>query len=186
LNIKFPYFDYKKELELKSKILNKPIELLEFDALTHFKENIAHTYKNFLGAITEKSYYCLDCKHSDCPFYNNDPNQKEHRLIKKVKLYTYDNKFFNEVEKTINEYNNIKSLSIVEVRYKLLAKGINKDIIEEYIDNNKYALEEYEVKSAKNIIQKKRKNMDDNDIKIYLIKKGYKQDNIREALESED
>ena len=63
----------KKELELKSKILNKPIELLEFDALTHFKENIAHTYKNFLGAITEKSYYCLDCKHSDCPFYKWDP-----------------------------------------------------------------------------------------------------------------
>ena len=143
----------KKELELKSKILNKPIELLEFDALTHFKENIAHTYKNFLGAITEKSYYCLDCKHSDCPFYNNDPNQKEHRLIKKVKLYTYDNKFFNEVEKTINEsltYNQVKdsiklcmSNSIDNLKNELdkLKERKFKEIDKYFEETDKYLLD---------------------------------------------
>lgn len=65
-----------KELELKSQLLNKPLILLDFDALSHFKENISHTDKNFLGAVTENSYYCLNCKHSECPLYMKDKTKK--------------------------------------------------------------------------------------------------------------
>jgi hypothetical protein len=57
-----------KELELKSKLLKKPKELLAFDANAHFKENISHTEKNCLEPITEKSYYCINCMHSECPY----------------------------------------------------------------------------------------------------------------------
>ena len=92
-----------KELELKSQLLNKPLILLDFDALSHFKENISHTDKNFLGAVTENSYYCLNCKHSECPLYMKDKNQKDHMIIKRCKCYFYDNNFFNDIEKTINE-----------------------------------------------------------------------------------
>ena len=100
-----------KELEEKSKILNKPKELLGFDAVAHFKENINHTDKNYLGPITEKSYYCLDCKHSECPLFLENMNQKEHLLIKRPKCLFYDKNFFDSVEKSINEslnYNQLK------------------------------------------------------------------------------
>ena len=100
-----------KELELKSKTLNKPKELIEFDALSHFKENIAHTDKNFLGSITENSYYCIACKHSECPLYKKNMNQKDHLLMKKIKYLFYNNNFFDEIDTTIKEaltYNKLK------------------------------------------------------------------------------
>ena len=100
-----------KELELKSKTLNKPKELIEFDALSHFKENIAHTDKNFLGSITENSYYCIACQHSECPLYKKNMNQKDHLLMKKIKYLFYNNNFFDEIDTTIKEaltYNKLK------------------------------------------------------------------------------
>ena len=148
-----------------------------------------YSMSEFDKAKTRILKYIIYKKRTEKEIREKFQNDISEEMLDDIIDYLKEAKYIDDyeyIEKTINEYNNIKSLSIVEVRYKLLAKGINKDIIEEYIDNNKYALEEYEVKSAKNIIQKKRKNMDDNDIKIYLIKKGYKQDNIREALESED
>ena len=101
-----------KELEEKSKLLNKPKELLGFDAVAHFKENIIHTDKNSLEPITEKSYYCIECKHSECSLFKEDMNQKEHLLIKRAKCLFYDKNFFNLVENSINEalnYNQIKN-----------------------------------------------------------------------------
>ena len=100
-----------EELEAKSKKFKKPKELLEFDAVSHFKENIANTDKNCLGPITEKSYYCISCKHSECPLYKENKNQKEHLLIRRAKCFLYDKKFFDNVEKKINEsftYNKMK------------------------------------------------------------------------------
>lgn len=32
-----------------------------------------------------------------------DKNQKDHMIIKRCKCYFYDNNFFNDIEKTINE-----------------------------------------------------------------------------------
>ena len=148
-----------------------------------------YSMSEFDKAKTRILKYIIYKKRTEKEIREKFQNDISEEMLDDIIDYLKEAKYIDDyeyIEKTINEYNNLKSLSIVEVKYKLLAKGINKDIIEEYIDNNKYALEEYEVKSAKNIIQKKRKNMDDNDIKIYLIKKGYKQDNIREALESED
>ena len=101
-----------KELEEKSKLLNKPKELLGFDAVAHFKENINHTDKNCLGPITEKSYYCIECQHSECPLYKENVNQKEHLLIKRAKCLFFDQNFFDPVEKSINEalnYNQLKN-----------------------------------------------------------------------------
>ena len=101
-----------KDLELKSQLLNKPKELLGFDAVPHFKENINHTDKNCLEPITEKSYYCLDCKHSKCPLYKENINQKDHLLIKRAKCLFYDENFFDSVENSINEALNYNQLKI--------------------------------------------------------------------------
>lgn len=87
------------------------------------------------------------------------------------------------IEKTINNFQILKNLSLVEVKNKLITKGIKKDDIEDYFYKNKEELENYEIKSVKNIIQKKQKDMEFDKIKLYLLKKGYKLDSINLAME---
>ena len=77
----------------------------------------------------------------------------------------------------------LKNLSIKELKYKLLAKKLDKNYIEDYIYENKEELEEYEIKSASNIIYKKSSSLDMDEIKQYLLKKGYKSENIEKAME---
>lgn len=96
--------------------------------------------------------------------------------------YINDNEY---VERTINNFKALKNLSIRELTYKLLAKGIKKDDIDDYIYENKEELEEYEQKSISNIIYKKQTSMETEEIKQYLQKKGYKQENIRKVIEEE-
>ena len=76
------------------------------------------------------------------------------------------------IEKTVNECINLKNLSIRELEYKLLQKGIKKDIVDEYIYDNREKLLDYEINSAKNLINKKRDKEQD-EIKRYLLTKGY-------------
>jgi len=87
------------------------------------------------------------------------------------------------IKKAVNEYIALKNLSIKELKYKLASKGISQDMIDDYILKNFDELEEYERKSAENIAVKKSVNMDEIDIKSYLLKKGYKEEIIREAIE---
>lgn len=87
------------------------------------------------------------------------------------------------IEKKINNFQILKNLSLVEVKNKLITKGIKKDDIEDYFYENKEKLENYEIKSVKNIIQKKQKDMEFDKIKLYLLKKGYKLDSINLAME---
>lgn len=96
--------------------------------------------------------------------------------------YINDNEY---VERTINNFKALKNLSIRELTYKLLAKGIKKDDIDDYIYENKEELEEYEQRSISNIIYKKQTSMEAEEIKQYLLKKGYKQENIRKVIEEE-
>ena len=94
--------------------------------------------------------------------------------------YISDEKY---VERAVAEYIALKNLSIKELKYKLSSKGISQNLIDDYISDNYDEIEEYERKSAENIAIKKSVNMDEQDIKAYLIKKGYKEENIREAIE---
>ena len=64
-----------------------------------------------------------------------------------------------------------------------MTKGLNNNLIEDYFYENKEDLEEYEIKSAYNIILKKNRDMEKEDIKLYLLKKGYKQSSINSAFE---
>lgn len=86
------------------------------------------------------------------------------------------------IKRATNEYIALKNLSIKELKYKLSSKGISNSLIEDYVSKNIEELEEYERKSAENIAVKKSVNMDENDIKAYLMKKGYKTENIKEAI----
>ena len=96
--------------------------------------------------------------------------------------YIDDNEF---IKKTINNFIAIKNLSIKEIEYKLSSKGLKKSDIENYISENREKLEQYEINSASNIFYKKSISMGEDEIKQYLLKKGYKLENINKALEKE-
>ena len=84
--------------------------------------------------------------------------------------------------RSIYEFMALRTLSIKEIKYKLQAKGIRSNLIDNYIQNNK---EEYEVKCAKKIINKKQTNMEEIEIKNFLRKKGYREESINIAMQEE-
>mgnify|MGYP004479024243 CR=1 FL=1 len=114
-------------------------------------------------------------------FYNAIENEMLHDIIEELEENGYidDN---NYIERAINEFMALNNLSLKEVRYKLMSKGIPNDLIEDYINSHE-EMENYETKSAKTIIMKKQNQMDEEAIIQYLLKKGYKTSNIRQAIE---
>ena len=84
--------------------------------------------------------------------------------------------------RSIDEFINLKTLSIKEIKYKLLSKGLKCTLIADYIQDNKEEMEEYEIRCAKKIVSKKKKDMDENEIKYFLKKKGYRDESIYIAL----
>ena len=109
-------------------------------------------------------------------FYNAIENEMLHDIIEELEENNY-------IERAINEFMALNNLSLKEVRYKLMSKGIPNDLIEDYINSHDEEMENYETKSAKTIIMKKQNQMDEEAIIQYLLKKGYKTSNIRQAIE---
>lgn len=87
------------------------------------------------------------------------------------------------IERAINEFMALKNLSVKEIKYKLMSKGISNSLIEEYVQKHEEGLKEYEQKSADNIVLKKSVNMEEMEIKRYLMKKGYAEEHIKNAME---
>ena len=87
------------------------------------------------------------------------------------------------IEKAVKEYMSLKNLSIKEIEYKLISKGIKKDLIDNYIYANRGMLLEYEIKSAKNIIIKKINSQDKEEILSGLKKKRYMEDSLKLAMQ---
>lgn len=103
-------------------------------------------------------------------------------MLDNVIEYLKENEYIDDVsyiEKAINEFMRLKNMSIKEIQYKLLSKGISKDDISNYIYNNKEELLEYELNSAKQIMIKKETIMEKEKIIEYLRKKGYMQETIK-------
>ena len=86
------------------------------------------------------------------------------------------------IRRAVNEFIALKNLSIKEIKYKLGTKGISNSLIEDYFAENREELEEYEQQSADKIAIKKSINMNEMEIKQYLIKKGYSENSIKEAI----
>lgn len=89
----------------------------------------------------------------------------------------------NYIERAVNEFIALKNFSIKEIKYKLMSKGISNNLVEDYVQNHEEELNEYEQKSADNIVLKKSVNMDETEIKQYLIKKGYTEEHIKNATQ---
>ena len=125
--------------------------------------------------------YILYKKRTENEIRNKFKLTIEENLLEDIIDYLKETGYINDykyIERFVNECIALKNLSIKELKYKLYSKGINRNILDEYIQNNYEELEEYEMKSAENIKLKKQNSMNEEEIKIYLLKKGYKGDNI--------
>jgi len=111
-----------------------------------------------------------------------DENQLEDIIeILKENNYINDKEY---IERSIKEFKVLKNLSIKEINYKLQQKKVNKEILDTYIYENREDLLEFEIQSAKNILRKKLKILEDSDaVKKYLYQKGYMNESIDIALE---
>ena len=78
---------------------------------------------------------------------------------------------------------NLRNLSIKELEYKLISKGIKKDLIDNYIYNNREMLLEYEMKSARNIIIKRINSQEKEEVLNYLRKKRYMEDSLKLVMQ---
>lgn len=109
-------------------------------------------------------------------------------LLEDVIEYLKEAKYIDDkeyIEKMINNIKMLKNLSKKEIQYKLMSKGIKKEYIEDYFYENQEELNKYEQKAAYTIYLKKKTSMEPDEIKQYLLKKGYSSENIKKAMEEE-
>ena len=144
-----------------------------------------YTIEEFDKEKTRILKYILYKKRTEQEIRNKYAREVEENLLEDIIAYLKEAGYINDkeyIEKAIHNFISLKNLSIREIKYKLLAKGLNKNEVEDYISENQEELEQYEIKSAKNIYDKKLPNMEPEEIKQYLLKKGYLSENIEEAM----
>lgn len=147
-----------------------------------------YTVEEFDKEKTKVLKYILYKKRTEQEVRRKFEQNIEPNLLEDIIEYLKEAKYIDDkeyIEKTVNNFIALKNLSIREIQYKLLAKGLSKSDIEDYLYENRDELEEYETKSASNIIYKKSSSMEFEEIKQYLLKKGYKTENINKAIDAE-
>lgn len=142
-----------------------------------------YTIEEFDEQKTKVLKYILYKRRSENEIRNKFSSVIKEELLEDIIEYLKEAKYINDkeyIEKAINNFIALKNLSIKELKYKLMAKGLRKEDIEDYFYENREELEEYEKKSAQNIINKKLSSMEEEEIRQYLLKKGYRNISIEE------
>ena len=147
-----------------------------------------YTIEEFDKGKTKILKFILYKKRSENEVRRKFEKELDENMLEDIIEYLKEAKYIDDgeyIRRTVNNFMILKNLSIKELKYKLLAKGLNKNDIEDYIYENKDELEKYEIKSISNIIYKKSLSMEQDEIKQYLLKKGYKLENINKAIEEQ-
>ena len=147
-----------------------------------------YTIEEFDKEKTKILKFILYKKRSENEVRRKFEKELDENMLEDIIEYLKEAKYIDDgeyIRRTVNNFMILKNLSIKELKYKLLAKGLNKNDIEDYIYENKDELEKYEIKSISNIIYKKSLSMEQDEIKQYLLKKGYKSENINKAIEEQ-
>ena len=144
-----------------------------------------YTIEEFDKEKTKLLKYIMFKKRTEHEIKNKFSKTIDENLLDDIIKYLKEAGYINDedyIDRAINEFIALKSLSLKEVKYKLQAKGLNKGLIEDYMYNHSDELDEYEVNSATKIAIKKSSSMDADEIKQFLFKKGYKHESIEDAL----
>lgn len=113
-------------------------------------------------------------------------NVIDEQMLEDIIEYLKQAKYIDDkdyIDRLINNFKILKNMSQLELRYKLIAKGLSKDLIEDYMYENKEELTDYEINSASKIIIKKQRDLEKQEIITFLLKKGYKKENINKAFD---
>ena len=149
------------------------------------ENNFGYSLVEFDNAKTKILKYVLYKKRSENEIIKKFENEFDSDLIQAVVSDLKEKGYVNDanyIKRSVNEFMALRNLSLFEIKYKLMSKGIKTSDIEDYFSKNYEVLMEYEKSSAKKIAQKKFSKMEEIDIKKYLMKKGYKSDSIKAAL----
>ena len=135
-----------------------------------------YTLEEFDRQKTKVMKYIIFKKRTENEVRQKFQREIEENLLEDIIQYVKEAGYINDyeyIEKQVNEYKILKTMSIKEIKYKLLSKGLSKDLIEDYIQENYEELKEYEERNIEKIKAKKANSMDEEKIKQYLLKKGY-------------
>ena len=144
---------------------------------------MSYSIEEFDRAKTKVMNYIMYKKRTEYEVKNKFSKVLEENLLHDIIEYVKEAGYLSDasyIERAVAEYMAIKNLSRKEISYKLYSKGIDKSLIEDYFSNHREELEEYELKSAETIFNKKINTMDEEDVKNYLRKKGFRESIIRE------
>ena len=145
---------------------------------------MSYSIEEFDKAKTKIMNYIMYKKRTVYEVKNKFSKVLEENLLNDIIEYVKDAGYLSDekyIERAIAEFISIKNLSQKEIRYKLFSKGIDNNQIEDYFINHSEELNEYELKSARAIFNKKLNIMNEDEIKNYLRKKGYKEDILKQV-----
>lgn len=145
-----------------------------------------YTLEEFDKQKTKILKYIMFQKRTETEIRQKFNKTIEENLLEDIIQYLKQANYIDDkqyIEKKVSDFIMLNTLSIKEIKYKLLSKGTNKQEIDDFFEENKEELQEYEVKSAKKILLKKANSMDNTQIAMYLRKKGYNEDSIKNAIE---
>ena len=146
--------------------------------IENFESNIDfEKMKEFDAQKTKVFKYITYKKRTEQEVRNKFRGQIDEEMLEEIIDYLKEAKYLDDyefIEKQVREYMNLKTMSITEMKYKLATKGLDRKLIEKYIDINYEELEQYEHRCIEKIKLKKAGTMEEQDIQQYLYRKGYK------------
>ena len=150
---------------------------MDFEKLEEYDKNKTRVLK-----------YVIYKKRSENEIRRKFQNDIDSNMLDDIIEELKENNYISDeqyIERAVNEFMALKNLSLKQIKYKLQSKGIDNNLIEDYFSANREDLNEYEIKSAGNIINKKYDEPAEEIIQN-LLKKGFDYDNVKEALERRD
>ena len=147
---------------------------------------MSYTIEEFDSVKTKVLKYIMYKKRTEKEVRQKFSSSVDENLLDEVIENLKELGYINDlryVERAVNEFVAINTLSIREIEYKLYSKGVNNAIIEQYIQSNIEELKEYEQQCAQKIYYKKQPTMEKEDIINFIRKKGYTSETIRNLEE---
>lgn len=144
-----------------------------------------YTIEEFDRQKTKILKYIIFKKRTEYEVRQKFKNIVEDNLLEDIIVDLKENLYINDdayIERAINEFMAINTLSIKQIKYKLYSKGLKSELIEDHIESHKEELQEYEKNNAQRIVLKKINAVEEEKLKNFLKTKGYKEDSIKSAL----
>ena len=138
-----------------------------------------YTPEEFDRCKTKVMTYILYKKRTESEVRKKFCSVMEEEILDDIIEYVKEAGYINDqeyIKKLVQEYMNLKEMSIREIKLKLYQKGIYADEINNYIEENREMLEEYELNSARKVFDKKKNLNDKQKITRYLLNRGFEPD----------